>query len=119
MNSWYGVDLDGTLAEYDGFKGPDVIGAPIPRMVARVKQWLAEGIEVRIFTARVYADKNEHRIRDAEIARDAITTWCEKHIGQPLKVTCTKDYGMLVVYDDRCTQVQANTGRILTEDGWV
>jgi hypothetical protein len=36
--SWVGVDLDGTLAEYHGFKGPEHIGKPIPKMVARVKR---------------------------------------------------------------------------------
>lgn len=45
------MDLDGTLAEYHGWNGG--IGKPIPGMVRRVKAWLAEGLEVRIFTARV------------------------------------------------------------------
>src|SRR5690349_18780615 len=52
MSGWIGVDLDGTLAEYHGWKGVEHIGPPIPEMVARVKQWLAEGRDVRIFTAR-------------------------------------------------------------------
>ena len=50
---WIGVDLDGTLAQYDGFKGCTVIGDPVQVMLARVKKWISEGIEVRIFTARV------------------------------------------------------------------
>lgn len=50
---WIGVDLDGTLAHYDGWKGADHIGAPVPAMVERVKAWLANGREVRIFTARI------------------------------------------------------------------
>lgn len=45
---WIGVDLDGTLAHYDGWKGETHIGKPIPLMLARVKRWLAEGKEVRI-----------------------------------------------------------------------
>lgn len=49
---YIGVDLDGTLAEYHGW-GDDSIGAPVPKMLARVKKWLAEGQEVRIVTARV------------------------------------------------------------------
>lgn len=53
MSGWIGVDLDGTLAMYDGFKGPEHIGDPVPKMLERVKKWLAEGREVRIFTARV------------------------------------------------------------------
>jgi hypothetical protein len=38
MNPWIGVDLDATLARYDGFKGETIIGEPIPLMVNRVKR---------------------------------------------------------------------------------
>ena len=43
MDAWIGVDLDGTLAHYKGWKGRDHIGEPIPAMMQRVKQWLEEG----------------------------------------------------------------------------
>jgi hypothetical protein len=49
---WIGVDLDGTLAEYHGWVGPEYIGPPIPAMLDRVKLWLEEGRTVKIFTAR-------------------------------------------------------------------
>ena len=52
QSGWIGVDLDGTLAKYGSWNGGQ-IGDPIPLMVERVKQWIAEGVEVRIFTARV------------------------------------------------------------------
>lgn len=103
---WKGVDLDGTLAEYDGWRGPAHIGAPVPRMVARVKAWLAAGDEVRIFTARVGPQPNGEDL----VARTAIIEWCEKHLGQPLLITATKDYGMVELWDDRCVQVVPNTG---------
>jgi hypothetical protein len=103
MSGWIGVDLDGTLAMYDGFKGPDHIGAPIAKMVNRVKAWLAQGREVRIFTARVcYGDKQN--------CRPAIEAWCVQHIGVVLPVTNEKDYGMIELWDDRCVQVMPNTG---------
>lgn len=50
LGGWIGVDLDGTLAEYTGWHGPGHIGPPIPKMLDRVKNWLAEGVDVRIFT---------------------------------------------------------------------
>ena len=50
---WIGVDLDGTLAEDNGYDGPTDIGPPVPGMVERVKEWLAKGREVRVVTARV------------------------------------------------------------------
>jgi hypothetical protein len=105
---WIGVDLDGTLAYYDGWKGSAHIGAPIPVMVERVKRWLAEGKEVRIFSARVSGD-------DEETAYEAIRVWCLTVFGQVLRVTCTKDYHMIALYDDRCIQVEPNTGRLMSE----
>lgn len=106
MNPWIGVDLDGTLAHYDGWVAPDSIGAPIPSMVKRVKRWLADGNIVKIFTARV-SDPDQ-----ALVAEPAIKAWCRTHIGQELEVTCRKDFGMTVLFDDRCVRVVTNTGII-------
>lgn len=110
MNGWIGVDLDGTLAEYGGWIGPCHIGQPITRMVNRVKEWLSEGKEVKIFTARVFAGG---RIDHEELAQvvAAIENWCITHLGQVLPVTCTKDYGMVELWDDRAIQVVPNTGQ--------
>lgn len=115
---WIGVDLDGTLAFYDGWHGPRHIGKPIPAMVERVQNWLREGRDVRIFTARVggtgdYVPESKQRDSDdfAELQRDVIGEWCEKHIGARLPVTATKDYGMTELWDDRAVQVVPNTGQ--------
>ena len=37
---WIGVDLDGTLAHYTGWRGEDHIGKPILPMLLRIKMWL-------------------------------------------------------------------------------
>lgn len=114
MSGWIGVDLDGTLAHYDGWRGPEHIGSPVAPMVERVKLWLYEGREVRVMTARVYADPNDAaRLAQVEVVRDAIAAWCFDVFGCTLPVTCTKDYGMIVLYDDRCIQVEENTGRLI------
>lgn len=119
-NGWIGVDLDGTLAEYHGWVNTFHIGDPIPKMVERVKRWLALGIEVRIFTARIDGGKAASKMGvDADIVAkyenvEAITLmiqqWCIRHIGQSLEVTCKKDYGMMQLWDDRAIQVVPNTG---------
>ena len=107
MAGWVAVDLDGTLVFFDpnGWKGPEHVGKPVPAMVARVKQWLAEGIEVRIFTARA-------SIPEPELTpiREAIEAWCVKHLGQKIQITCTKDFGMIELWDDRAVRVRVNTG---------
>lgn len=103
---WIGVDLDGTLAEYNGWKGETHVGAPVPAMVDRVKRWLADGhYDVKIFTARVSGPGDE-----AVAARGAIEKWCLMHIGAVLPITCRKDYAMVELWDDRAVQVRPNTG---------
>lgn len=104
-HGWIGVDLDGTLAEYDGWQGAEHIGKPITLMVDRVKRWRAEGREVKIFTARVSEDTGE--------VAAVIAKWCFDHLGEVLPITCKKDYGMTELWDDRAVQVEANTGRMI------
>ena len=99
---WIGVDLDGTLAHYETWVGPLDIGAPVLPMVERVKRWLSEGREVRIFTARACEGRPE--------MIEAIERWCEEHIGRRLQVTNVKDYEMDELWDDRAVQVYPNTG---------
>lgn len=108
---WIGVDLDGTLAEYHGWVGPDHIGDPIPAMVERVKAWHRAGKEVRIFTARVATGPGGHPTMEALKAELAIERWMEKNLGFSLPVTCMKDYGLVEMWDDRAVQVEQNTGR--------
>jgi hypothetical protein len=104
---WIGVDLDGTLAEWDGvWKGPLDIGKPIPKMVERVKGWLAEGKEVRIFTARV----NSGSVADDAAADAAIQLWTFEYLGQNLQSTFKKDRHMIELWDDLAVQVEKNTG---------
>lgn len=109
MSGWIGVDLDGTLAEYTGWQGPAHIGQPILKMANRVQQWLLEGKDVRIFTARVFEGvmTDPHELAAVRVA---IEGWCLSHIGRVLPITCTKDYGMIELWDDRAVQVIPNTG---------
>ncbi len=106
---WIGVDLDGTLAHYTGFQGPDVIGEPIPLMMSRVRAWIEAGIEVRIFTARASVPS----------AIPAVREYLEKHgIGQ-LAITNKKDFKMIQLWDDRAIQVEINTGKRADGKDWA
>jgi hypothetical protein len=73
-------------------------------MLERVKQWLAEGTNVVIFTARADDPQNIPPIR----------AWLKEHLGQTLPVTNRKDPSFGTIYDDRAVTVEKNTGRILT-----
>lgn len=103
---WTGVDLDGTLAHYDHWRGPQHIGPPVKRMRIRVRNWLAEGKRVKILTARATKGRPEY---DEAIA--AIEKWCLRYLGQVLEVTNEKDFGCVEIWDDRAVQVVPNTGR--------
>lgn len=104
------VDLDGTLATYHGSKGP-VIGDPIPNMVRVVRDHLARGDRVVIFTARASYDNREYQ----EQFRENLRRWTRTHIGVELPATCVKTLDITRIYDDRAISVEFNTGRITTE----
>jgi hypothetical protein len=103
---WIGVDLDGTLAYYDGWNGAHHIGRPVKRMRERVLAHMAAGDRVKIFTARATKGRPEY---DEAIA--AIEKWCLKYLGQVLEITNEKDFGCIRIYDDRAVQIEMNTGR--------
>lgn len=103
-DGWIGVDLDGTLAVYGGWVNPENIGDPIPLMVNRVKAWVAGGVQVKIFTARVSDPSTSMR------CEAAVRNWCLYELGFVLPVTNAKDYAMVALWDDRAVQIIPNTG---------
>lgn len=109
---WIGVDLDGTVAHYDQWRGDEHVGAAIPAMVERIHGWLQAGVHVKIFTARVWGIRSPdpERRAKAEKAHGVISTWCIVHIGRALEITNEKDYDMIELWDDRAVQVRKNTG---------
>lgn len=102
---YLGVDLDGTLAR-SGPGGPrGAIGKPVPAMVEKVKQALAAGKDVRIYTARVSNDPDGKATR-------AIQAWSQKNLGEALPVTDIKEPGMEELLDDKAVHVGKNTGKV-------
>jgi len=115
-HGWIGVDLDGTLAEHywphKGQYDPLRIGAPLAPMVNRIHQWMRDGYEVRVFTARVSPRGSApgHGPEELERVHQEISRWTMAHVGEELADTCTKDYDMIVLYDDRAVRVKHNQG---------
>lgn len=98
------VDLDGTLAEHSPGKfDRNVIGDPVPKMLARVKRWLKEGEAVSIFTARAADPKNIPPVR----------RWLKEHGLSGCDVTNEKTPDMERFYDDRAVSIQRDTGKII------
>ena len=107
-DGWIGVDFDRTLNGYDGnWRNGTIIDAPITPMVERVKQWLDEGREVRIVTARAAGDDCSDQVWQ-------IVEWCKRNIGMALDVQSGKDMHMLELWDDSAVRVERNTGRRLS-----
>ncbi len=120
---WYGFGLDGTLAEYDGWKGIDHIGEPVKPMVDLIRRMHDEGKVVKIITARVAP----RRLEDGTIgeqftwmsrdpwsdptakytATQYIQDWCEEtaQLGFIPEIVYQKDHLMLELYDDRVKHV--------------
>lgn len=124
INGWIGVSFDRTLATYDSWKGPAVCGAPIPATIDRVKAWLADGRDVRIFTPRIapfatvirnekdlelLAVKGEKELAAVQSVL-AIRAWSNKHLGRYLPVTNVIDYGFSCLYSADVVAIKPNTG---------
>ncbi|NOX32644.1 MAG: hypothetical protein GXP56_02745 [Deltaproteobacteria bacterium] len=103
---WTGVDLDGTLAFYDRMASSDKIGEPVPDMLALVKKMINNGIRVKIFTARAQDPEQLPIIRK----------WLKDNNLPELEITNIKDYYTQRIYDDRCIQVERNTGRLIVDN---
>jgi hypothetical protein len=95
MSRWIGVDFDGTLATKGEIR-------PVPLMIERVKRWLHQGREVRIFTTRA----------DDEVLSNEVRTFLKENGLPDLKITNIKDFEIDEIWDDRCYRVKANTGEV-------
>jgi len=103
---WVGFDLDGTLAYYENWEGPENIGSPIPAMVdllyKAIKIGKKQGFEVVIFTSRACIPEHITYIKG----------WLVQHGLPLLRITCVKDHGCRRIYDDRAIRVRTNKGEI-------
>jgi hypothetical protein len=110
---WIGFDLDGSLAKYDVWRGVEHVGEPIKPMIDLAKSYLKEGWTLKVMTARVCRRGTLEGDKEREKATVAIQAWCKKHIGKVLEVTNEKDFGMVILIDDRAVQLETNTGKII------
>lgn len=73
------IDLDGCLAHYDEWCGPDHIGAPVPSMV-QICHWLHDnGYRVLVNTCRLNKTNNREYKVDTERAIATIREWLNDH----------------------------------------
>jgi hypothetical protein len=75
------VDLDGVLAKYDGWKGADKIGPPLPGALEFVNE-LAEIADIIVFTSRCSSEGIEERsdgIGTPGNAKVRVIDWLERN----------------------------------------
>lgn len=123
---WYGFDLDGTLAKYDGWKGIDHIGEPVKPMVELIRRMHDEGKVVKIMTARVAPrpyevgkEYGEQFVVNGDgvrvYAHTFVEEWCAVNLGFIPEIVYRKDHLMLELYDDRVKQVVPNEGWLVED----
>lgn len=101
------LDFDGTLAHYESWnKQQNVVGKPVELMVKKVKEWLAKGYAVSIFTARVSQP-------DAAKSTELILQFLKENGLPELPITCIKMFYFTHFIDDKAYHVIKNTGRIV------
>lgn len=104
------VDLDGTLAYYDGWKGIEHIGPVIPEVANAIERAQAEGAEVHLFTARVSDPE------DAAEAHQVISKWAEANHFNFASITAVKHKFFSEFWDDRAIQVIKNEGMFVLNE---
>ncbi len=104
------LDFDKTLATHESEWGIDKIGEPIWPMVEKVREWLAKGYLVTIFTARVAPEF--HTIYQIHQQNGMIWDFLGK-VGLPaLPITAIKSPKFSHFLDDRAYHVGPNSGKI-------
>ena len=93
------IDLDGVLAEHDGWKGIQNIGDPIDGAQDFVDE-LAKDFKIMIFTTRCNAEVNKEE--DQETLVGIVREWLQTHsfkydiieIGKPVAIAYIDDRGV-------------------------
>lgn len=97
---YYGIDLDGTLAEavWNPENPSNAIGDPIKENLVKLQEVIDKGFEVYIYTARPYSDTYN------------IVAWLEHWNIKYNGIICGKPLFKFII-DDRC--------RNASEESWI
>ena len=116
-------DFDGTLAEYNEGDydklGHRHLGKPIPEMVKKVKDAIAAGDAVVIFTARVNTmSATPQDLLAATECYLLIAQWCKTYIGKLLPITYEKS-GLMTEFTYRKNKISFHRfSRLSRESSW-
>ncbi len=98
-------DFDGVLATYNGWKGFDILGEPIPETIEAVRQLYKEGYYIIIFTTRLDTPILRKWLKDNNVPYDDIN----KNSKTPPHTSCKPIYHCII--DDRAINFNVRRAR--------
>lgn len=84
------VDFDGTIARYEGYKGPGIYGAPLREAVETLAELRRLGYAIIVFTSRSWVEWEDLRL------------YFDEHKIPCDQIICGKPLGVAYI-DDRST----------------
>jgi len=108
------IDLDGTLAHYDHWRGPEHIGAPVTEAMTICRLLHKAGIKVIVYTCRTNRTMNEiSGINTAKMVRD-IGAWLHEWDLGFIHVSENEGKPFASAYiDDRAVYFKRNGGELV------
>lgn len=91
------IDFDGVLAEYDGYKGEDIVGEPIDGAKKFVLKLIKSGYKPIIFT-----------VRKPEI----VSKWIQENSFPDIEITNIKHPSVIYI-DDRCIKFNGDYSKLV------
>lgn len=106
---WLSIDFDGVVSTYDGWKGFDVLGQPIPEVRECLKACREKGYKIVIFTTRLDTPTLRAWLKEHDIPYNSInsTSHNPPH-------TSTKPISHVII-DDRAIRYQGQSSNVLLE----
>lgn len=107
MDPWVGFDFDGTLVTYPPKAGQEY-GDDIPVALTQLRIIRNMGMKVKIVTARAGCPETAFYTH--------VIKWLYDHGLSDVDITDRKDYGMLLLFDDRA--ITMKDGAVLTDSNF-
>lgn len=103
-------DFDGVISTYDGWKGFDILGKPIPEVIEAMKKLKEKGYYIIIFTTRLFTPKIKEWLDKYKVPYDEFNT----NKNNPPHTSIKPVYHAFI--DDRAVNFNIKTNKLSTEE---
>ena len=103
-------DFDGVIATYNGWKGFDVLGDPIPETIKVMQRLHSEGYHITIFTTRLFTPHMADWLKKNQVPYDEFNTSKNNppHTSSKPVLHC--------IVDDRAVNFNYQTNRLTSKE---